>query len=164
MICVGGYGRKEFAVLMSKSIPNLNFYADPQQSFPFYTYDEDGTNRRENITDWALTQFRAHYRDEAITKWGHLSLYLRPPASPCLSGAVWCEPQAGPAAPSVHTRLLGVCQSGSTVGRNSRRLRGCKRIFAPGRRNTQYTAQLGCRKDETVQRQNADQVQRFPDP
>ena len=35
---------------------------------PFYTYDEDGTNRRENITDWALTQFRGHYRDEAITK------------------------------------------------------------------------------------------------
>ena len=69
VICVGGYGRKEFAILISKSIPDLNFYADPQQSFPFYTYDEDGTNRRENITDWALEQFRAHYRDEAITKW-----------------------------------------------------------------------------------------------
>ena len=39
------------------------------QCFPFYTYDEDGRNRRENITDWALAQFRAHYRDEAITKW-----------------------------------------------------------------------------------------------
>ena len=44
VICVGGYGRKEFAVLMSKFIPDLNFYADPQQSFSFYTYDEDGTN------------------------------------------------------------------------------------------------------------------------
>ena len=69
VICVGGYGRKEFAVLISKSIPDLNFYADPQQSFPFYTYDEDGTNRRENITDWALAQFRAHYQDGSITKW-----------------------------------------------------------------------------------------------
>ena len=69
VICVGGYGRKEFAVLMSQSIPDLNFYGDPQQSFPFYTYDEDGRNRRENITDWALGQFRAHYRDEKITKW-----------------------------------------------------------------------------------------------
>ena len=39
------------------------------QCFPFYTYHEDGTNRRENITDWALAQFRAHYQDEAITKW-----------------------------------------------------------------------------------------------
>ncbi|MBI1831741.1 MAG: hypothetical protein HYR84_09860 [Planctomycetes bacterium] len=29
--------------------------------FPFYVYDEDGSNRRENITDWALEQFRTHY-------------------------------------------------------------------------------------------------------
>ena len=68
VICVSGYGLKEFAVLMSKFIPDLNFYATPQRSFPFYTYDEDGTNRRENITDWALGQFRGHYQDEAITK------------------------------------------------------------------------------------------------
>ena len=39
------------------------------QCFPFYTYDEDGTNRRENITDWALAQFRSHYGDSAIDKW-----------------------------------------------------------------------------------------------
>ena len=39
------------------------------QCFPFYTYDEDGTNRRENITDWALEQFRSHYADRSITKW-----------------------------------------------------------------------------------------------
>ena len=69
VICVGGYGRKEFAVLMSRCIPDLNFYSDPQQSFPFYTYDEDGTNRQENITDWALAEFRTHYGDDTITKW-----------------------------------------------------------------------------------------------
>jgi predicted helicase len=39
------------------------------QCFPFYTYIEDGTNRRENITDWALEQFRTHYTDKSITKW-----------------------------------------------------------------------------------------------
>ena len=39
------------------------------QCFPFYTYDEDGSNRRENITDWALEQFREHYEDDSITKW-----------------------------------------------------------------------------------------------
>ena len=39
------------------------------QCFPFYIYDEDGTNRRENITDWALQDFRAHYGDATITKW-----------------------------------------------------------------------------------------------
>ena len=69
VICVGGYGRKEFAVLMSRCISDLNFYSDPQQSFPFYTYDEDGTNRQENITDWALAEFRTHYSDNTITKW-----------------------------------------------------------------------------------------------
>ena len=39
------------------------------QCFPFFTYNEDGTNRRENITDWALAEFRKHYEDETITKW-----------------------------------------------------------------------------------------------
>ena len=33
------------------------------QCFPFYTYNEDGTNRRENITDWALAAFRKAYGD-----------------------------------------------------------------------------------------------------
>ena len=36
---------------------------------PFYLYDEDGTNRHENITDWALEHFRKHYKDKKITKW-----------------------------------------------------------------------------------------------
>lgn len=39
------------------------------QCFPFYTYDEDGTHRRENIADWALEQFRTHYADKSISKW-----------------------------------------------------------------------------------------------
>lgn len=69
VICVGGYGRKAFAVLMANRIPDLNFYADPAQCFPFYTYNEDGTNRRENITDWAQEQFRSNYDDKSITKW-----------------------------------------------------------------------------------------------
>jgi predicted helicase len=48
-------------------------YSNPanggSQCFPFYIYDEDGTNRRENITDWALNQFRDHYQDKKIDKW-----------------------------------------------------------------------------------------------
>ena len=39
------------------------------QCFPFYVYDEDGTNRRENITDWGLKQFHDHYGDTTLTKW-----------------------------------------------------------------------------------------------
>ncbi len=42
---------------------------DAHQCFPFYIYDEDGTNRRENITDWVLKHFREHYHNKKITKW-----------------------------------------------------------------------------------------------
>lgn len=69
VMIVGGYGRKEFSILTANVICDLNFYADPAQCFPFYIYDEDGSNRRENITDWALSQFREHYADKKLTKW-----------------------------------------------------------------------------------------------
>ena len=38
------------------------------QCFPYYTYAEDGSNRCENITDWALAQFQAMYGPD-VTKW-----------------------------------------------------------------------------------------------
>ena len=69
VICMNGVGsKKPFHCLMTNVIP---FYGTLgiDQCFPFYTYDEDGTNRRENITDWALAQFRAHYGDASIEKW-----------------------------------------------------------------------------------------------
>ena len=56
-----------FALIVNK-FPNL-LPQGGSQCFPFYTYDEDGSNRRENITAWALDRFRAHYRDDTITKW-----------------------------------------------------------------------------------------------
>ena len=56
-----------FALIVNK-LPNL-LPQGGSQCFPFYTYDEDGSNRRENITDWALAQFRAQYGDDTITKW-----------------------------------------------------------------------------------------------
>ena len=69
VICVNGIGsKKPFHPLIVNAIPCLGII-DSNQSFPFYTYDEDGTNRRENITDWALAHFRTHYRDDTITKW-----------------------------------------------------------------------------------------------
>ena len=63
-------GRSDYWCFCSDRIPSLSLTSlDATQCFPFYTYDEDGTNRRENITDWALDQFRSHYEDDAITKW-----------------------------------------------------------------------------------------------
>ena len=55
-------------VLMANQIPDL-LPQSGSQCFPFYTYNEDGTNRQENITDWALAEFRTHYNDDTITKW-----------------------------------------------------------------------------------------------
>jgi len=69
VICVPLKGNtKPFHVLMTNIIPDLHLTGD-SQCFPFYVYDEDGTNRRENITDWALKQFQTHYNDSSITKW-----------------------------------------------------------------------------------------------
>ena len=56
-----------FALMIDK-IPDT-LPSSGSQCFPFYTYDEDGGNRRENITDWVLARFRAHYQDEFIGKW-----------------------------------------------------------------------------------------------
>ena len=62
---------KPFMTLITQQIPDLHLVGagSSAQCFPFYTYDEDGSNRRENITDWALDQFRDHYKDPAISKW-----------------------------------------------------------------------------------------------
>ena len=69
IICVSGIGSdKPFQLLIVDVIPDLHLTGD-SQCFPFYTYDEDGTNRQENITDWALTEFQTHYGDDTITKW-----------------------------------------------------------------------------------------------
>ena len=72
VLCVNLTQERPFTCLMANCIPNLIMtggFGSPTQCFPFYTYDEDGTNRRENITDWALSHFRAHYDDDTITKW-----------------------------------------------------------------------------------------------
>jgi predicted helicase len=73
VICVSdiGYHAPQFSTLMTNVIPDSHLCAslDVHQCFPFYTYDEDGGNRRENITDWGLRQFQAHYGDASIGKW-----------------------------------------------------------------------------------------------
>ena len=72
VIIVSDHGfRSDFNTLMTNLIPDLHTLAasDSFQCFPFYTYDEDGTSRQENITDWALSEFRNHYNDNTLTKW-----------------------------------------------------------------------------------------------
>ena len=69
VICLTAVGNKKpFHCMMAQQITDLHLTGD-SQCFPFYTYGENGKNRRENISDWALSQFRAHYRDDTIGKW-----------------------------------------------------------------------------------------------
>ncbi len=68
-ICVAGLGnRKDFGCIATNTMPSIDLAFEKAQCFPYYTYAEDGSNRRENITDWALAQFRGQY-GEAVTKW-----------------------------------------------------------------------------------------------
>ena len=72
VICVNISREKPFTCHITNCISEhimTGGFGSAGQYFPFYIYDEDGTNRRENITDWALTQFQAHYKDKQITKW-----------------------------------------------------------------------------------------------
>jgi predicted helicase len=69
VICVPGLGdRKGFGCLAANMITSFDLAFEKVQCFPFYTYSADGTNRRENITDWALAQFQAKYGPE-VSKW-----------------------------------------------------------------------------------------------
>jgi len=70
----------------------------PSQVFPFYTYAEDGTHRRENITDWALDQIPLPLPRPLHRQVGHLPLHLRRPAPPRLPPALRRQPQARTAA------------------------------------------------------------------
>jgi predicted helicase len=77
-IVVSDHGyRSPHSTLMVDAIPELHLCAstDGFQCFPFYTYAADGSERRENITDWALKEFQTHYasprdaRRPPLTKW-----------------------------------------------------------------------------------------------
>ena len=77
VICVSGLGHDIFRCHIANGIPELKFSSSANggtQCFPFYTYDEDGTNRQENVTDWALAEFREHYGDDTISKVGYFPL------------------------------------------------------------------------------------------
>jgi predicted helicase len=69
-ICFPNVGNtKPFHVLATDTIADLHLTGD-SQCLPRYRYEADGT-RVDNITDWALAQFRAAYPDAeagALTK------------------------------------------------------------------------------------------------
>ena len=68
IVCTS-HSQIDFSPFIANVIPDVHVGGRPDTCFPFYVYDEDGSNRRENITDWALEQFRTHYKNKKISKW-----------------------------------------------------------------------------------------------
>lgn len=69
LISLSGIGNnKPFNCLITNIIADANF-TNYSSQYPFFIYDEDGTNRKENISDWALKEYREKYKDDKITKW-----------------------------------------------------------------------------------------------
>ncbi len=83
VICLTDSGsEKPFMVLLTNLIPDLhlNGAGCTTQCFPFYTYNKEGKNRQENITDWVLKEYQNYYQNEtpplsrgvggdSLTKW-----------------------------------------------------------------------------------------------
>jgi len=61
LICFNFGGRLSFNVFSSSNIPNLTVLSlDGNQCLPLYRYTSEG-ERVDNITNWALNKFSAHY-------------------------------------------------------------------------------------------------------
>ena len=68
IICLTNHSQIPFVAQTTNCIPALDVGGRPSQCFPLYTYNDDGTNRRDNITDWALMRFRTQYKSKSISK------------------------------------------------------------------------------------------------
>jgi predicted helicase len=53
-----------FVCSVAKSIVDFAINGRTTQCFPFYTYNEDGAGRKENITDATLERFREYYKNQ----------------------------------------------------------------------------------------------------
>ena len=68
VICVSlASGKRPFTCLAAGLPADLHVIGDTI-CFPFSEHERGGTRRRENITDWALAQFRGHYGQNSISK------------------------------------------------------------------------------------------------
>ncbi|VAW43493.1 ATP-dependent RNA helicase YejH [hydrothermal vent metagenome] len=69
--------RSSFSVLVSDAVADFHFCAtsDGFQCVPLYRYDKQG-NRIDNITDWALKQFRARYVETQVTVTSEVTVTL----------------------------------------------------------------------------------------
>jgi predicted helicase len=69
LICVTAPGNNSpFNCLITKSLADVHLTGD-STCFPFFTYDDNGSNRKENISDEVLDRCREKIADAGIQKW-----------------------------------------------------------------------------------------------
>lgn len=71
VIAVTGPGSEKPFMAMATDVPcdlHIVGAGAGAQCFPLHIYDEDGTNRRDNVTEWALQQFRQRYPGTRISR------------------------------------------------------------------------------------------------
>jgi predicted helicase len=72
LICVNLTPERPFTPIAACLTPSKDLaggFGSPSYCFPFDTYAKDGSERRENITDWALQEFQTRYGNPRISKW-----------------------------------------------------------------------------------------------
>jgi predicted helicase len=69
VICCTTHTQMPFTCMVTDCLPNEAVGGRNGQCFGFYSYDSEGHARAENITDWALDEFRDHYAAAGISKW-----------------------------------------------------------------------------------------------
>ena len=110
------WGSPPFSLVASSTVPNLNLYsADAATYFPLRRIGEGG--RVDNITDWALEQFRAHYEKDKepkrpITKDAVFDYVYGMLHDPIYREKYALESQARVSAHSVLSRLLEMGRMG----------------------------------------------------
>jgi predicted helicase len=67
-ICCTSHTQMPFTCMVTNVLPNEAVGGRNGQCFGFYTYSDDGLERSDNVTNWALTEFRQHYGSKSISK------------------------------------------------------------------------------------------------
>ncbi|WP_345870034.1 DEAD/DEAH box helicase [Shewanella algae] len=67
LICVSGIGSRQFSSLITSYLPCFD-NIEKGQCFPLYLYDEDGSNKRDAMTDDGLNHFQNYYPSLSLSK------------------------------------------------------------------------------------------------
>ena len=130
MICVAGIGdRKGFGCLATNMIPSIDLAFEKTQCFPFYIYDEDGSNRRGEHHRLGVGTIPRSLPSRVHRQMGHLPLRLRAPASPRLSGSGIRQTSSG---------IYPACHTHRTFGTLPKRVNDWEKSISAMREASEY--------------------------